>query len=807
MNQLPHFDLSDAHRLWQAADGAGRAIPPAWPLQATVAVNPFLGQSQLTLAETAELLGRLSGTDLAPPRDWFARRIESGLITGDDLATALQRIPVPGLKAPAELAAAALREKTLPDVIPDVASLAARASGIDWPRIVIERIGTFAAGYFDEGQALWAASRAKGAYAAWRLFAMHDLTPEIAGLKGFAAEVAELPLSARDAIAAAGERLGLGHEPGTYFHQLLLGLGGYGQYARQLQFSAERDGSGETSVTELLAIRLAFEAALFRLYRQGIEAEWQHSLAAHRSPVRPGRDRLIDAALLEAAELGENRRRIASLEWACLSGKVVADPLPVRPSVQAAFCIDVRSEVFRRALETVDMGIATTGFAGFFGMGVAHRQAASDLTEHRLPVLLPAGQFTCEAVPGERDRADRFKARAVRAFGRFRQAAVSSFAFIEAMGPVYAGKLIGDSFRWRGRKRISPGPVTAHGTSETERTATAEAVLRAMSMTTNFARIVLLAGHGATSANNPFLSALQCGACGGHAGDVNARLLANLLNDPAVRAGLKEKNILIPEDTLFLAGLHDTTTDEVTLFEGDVEVSAHEADLARLRDWLHVAGRLARTERAKRLPRGAEAPPARRSRDWAETRPEWGLAGCTAFIAAPRSLTVGHSLEGRAFLHDYVWQKDEGFKVLELILTAPVVVASWINLQYYGSSVAPALFGSGNKLLHNVVGGIGVLEGNGGPMRTGLPWQSVHDGRRLVHEPMRLSVFVAAPASAVTDILARQPGLRQLLDRGWIKLFCINDQGGPTLRYAGDLRFEEQPAEPYGTPEWARETA
>ena len=57
-----------------------------------------------------------------------------------------------------------------------------------------------------------------------------------------------------------------------------------------------------------------------------------------------------------------------------------------------------------------------------------------------------------------------------------------------------------------------------------------------------------------------------------------------------------------------------------------------------------------------------------------------------------------------------------------MILTAPVVVASWISLQYYGSTVAPtSVFGAGNKLLHNVTGGIGVVEGNGGLMRSGLP--------------------------------------------------------------------------------------
>ena len=179
---------------------------------------------------------------------------------------------------------------------------------------------------------------------------------------------------------------------------------------------------------------------------------------------------------------------------------------------------------------------------------------------------------------------------------------------------------------------------------------------------------------------------------------------------------IKEKGIVIPEDTVFVGALHDTTTDAVTLFDADLS--------PKITDWLAAAGKIARTERAVRLPRADDADAiARRSTDWAETRPEWALAGCNAFIAAPRARTRGKPLAGRAFLHDYDWHKDDGFGVLELILTAPVVVASWISLQYYGSVVAPDTFGAGNKLLHNVTGGIGVVEGNGGNLRGGLPWQ------------------------------------------------------------------------------------
>ena len=235
--------------------------------------------------------------------------------------------------------------------------------------------------------------------------------------------------------------------------------------------------------------------------------------------------------------------------------------------------------------------------------------------------------------------------------------------------------------------------------------------------------------------------------------------MAALLNLPELRAGLAQDGIVIPDDTVFVGALHDTTTDAVTLY------AKGGADLGQATAWLDAAGKIARTERALRLPRADKGTALiARSTDWAETRPEWALAGCSAFIAAPRSRTRGKALGGRAFLHDYDWRKDEGFGVLELILTAPVVVASWISLQYYGSVVVPKAFGGGNKLLHNVTGGIGVVEGNGGVLRPGLPWQSVHDGGKLMHDPLRLSVCLEAPKEAVTDILERHPGVRALFD-------------------------------------------
>jgi uncharacterized protein YbcC (UPF0753/DUF2309 family) len=330
------------------------------------------------------------------------------------------------------------------------------------------------------------------------------------------------------------------------------------------------------------------------------------------------------------------------------------------------------------------------------------------------------------------------------------------------------------------------------GIPEAERVDLAEGILRAMSMTGDFARLVLLVGHGSTVVNNPHATGLDCGACGGMTGEASARIGAALLNDPKVRQGVAERGIRIPDDTWFIGALHDTCVDEIRLFDTEVLPSEYAEELAQLRSWLKQAGELTRLSRSALLGlehRSRQAITAnirQRSRDWSQVRPEWGLAGCAAFIAAPRARTRGLDLGGRTFLHDYDWTADSGFGVLELIMTAPMVVAAWINLQYYGSTTDNRRFGSGNKVLHNVVGGaIGVLEGNAGDLRVGLPMQSLHDGKRWVHEPMRLSVYLQAPQAPIDEIIAKHQLVREMLDNGWLHLFRLDDEGGISQRRPG----------------------
>ena len=773
-----------------AGDAAARAIPPVWPLASSVAVNPYLGQTAETLAQAGARLGRVGGVSVTMPRAWYAARIADGIITDDDLLAALALTPTAASDLEA-LKAGAEQPESAQKALPTLADLAAEASGIDWPGILADRIGLWAAGYFDQGQALWAAPHRRGAYDAWRQYATHDLTPEIAGLSGFAQFVSETPDTAEQASTRAANRLGLSDAAlETYLHQLLFTLGGWGQVARYRLWQAELAGNDDATITDMLTIRLLWEEALFAQYKEEIGAEWEKVVAAHAAPVASDADLQINAVLQEAWERAGQRDLAETFAMPAPTAKAA------RPALQTAFCIDVRSEVFRRALESLTPDIKTLGFAGFFGLTPAHKGFASDVDELRLPVLLNPGlTSTSQGDDTQADQTARFKARASRAWGRFKLAAVSSFAFVEATGPIYAGKLVRDALN------MAPNDVPGGPTPRLDpsvdlaaQTEAAETILRAMSFTENFARLVVLAGHGANVVNNPFASGLHCGACGGYSGEVNARLLASLLNSADVRAGLVERGITIPEDTIFVGALHDTTTDAVTLYEADHPSQAHAADLKQAKAWFLAAGSVTRAERALRLPRaGGDEDIALRSRDWAETRPEWALAGCKAFVAAPRQRTAGKSLAGRAFLHDYDWQQDKGFGVLELIMTAPVVVASWISLQYYGSTVSPDVFGSGNKLLHNVTGGIGVVEGNGGTLRAGLPWQSVHEGEDFAHEPLRLSVCIEAPREAMSDILKRHDGVRALFDNRWLHLFALDENGQMAWRYEGDLEWSQMP--------------
>ncbi|MEM7689652.1 MAG: putative inorganic carbon transporter subunit DabA, partial [Pseudomonadota bacterium] len=481
---LNHSQITPARlsEVLSAAEAAARAIPPAFPLDATVAVNPFLGQTGEDLATASARLARVAGTRITQTGEAYAAAIRDGHIEEGDLeaaldanTSALKHTSVAALK----LAASALGATPPAPALPTIADLAAKASGIDWPSVIDKTFGMWAAGHFDRGQALWSPTPGAEAFAAWRAWASHDLTPEIAGLKGFCAHVTAAPDTTERAILFAADRLGLeGDAAETAFHRLFMSLGGWAQHARWILWQAELAGEADQTIADLLAIRLIWEEALLEQFPQ-VADEWADTLAGHAAPVEPTQDQVTLAILQDAADRAHQRRLTAALDG--------ADTLEGRPELQAAFCIDVRSEVFRRALESVDSSIETVGFAGFFGLPIAHRPHGSDLIQNRLPVLLNAGMETTSEGDPQADEDTRIKARTARAFGRFKQAAVSSFAFVESMGPFYAAKLVTDALGvgkgkvWEAQN-AEPMPQVVGGLTAKMKADTAAAVLGGMSM-------------------------------------------------------------------------------------------------------------------------------------------------------------------------------------------------------------------------------------------------------------------------------------------------------------------------------------
>jgi len=269
-----------------------------------------------------------------------------------------------------------------------------------------------------------------------------------------------------------------------------------------------------------------------------------------------------------------------------------------------------------------------------------------------------------------------------------------------------------------------------------------------------------------------------------------------ILNDIHVRYELNQQNISIPKDTHFVACLHDTTTDELKIIGEKNVPNSHKGELISVKASLKLATTLTQSERAVRLGITGDniaEEITKRSKDWSQVRHEWGLAGCSAFVIAPRHRTRGLDLEGRSFLQSYNWNDDKDFSVLESIMTAPMVVTSWINLQYFASTTDNEKLGAGNKVLHNITSGVGVLEGASGDLRIGLPLQAVHNGEDFQHLPQRLNVIIEAPKEAINQILNKHKNVKELLDNHWITLMTLEDDGKTLTNYVGDYNWELVP--------------
>ena len=798
----------DSH-LDEAVQRACARIAPTWPLDRFIAVNPFWGLIDSPLPAVAAQLQALSGAQLLMPRAWYRQAYREGRLRDEHLHAALGTSD--STVSPQDLRALLEQDEPTPSTRARVVDVVDAGRdlmhGLSWSSFVTHSVSQFCAACFDEGQALLGPGRDRALYASWRQHAQSDRSPALLmGATSCRMHAGELPATARGLVATALEALQVPpQEHERYLWSLLLDVNGWASWCAYRRWTARLDGRDDDTIGELLAIRLAWEWMLYRSGGDAVARRWRLAMVNWTQ---------VDAAA-DAARSNDWLLQVAmEIAWR----EPVLRALPAgfgvsrstTAAVQAVFCIDVRSERFRRALEATAPSVQTLGFAGFFGMPIDYQPLGSTAVRPQLPGLLAPRLRASDTGLGTDARAHRARHLDLAAASTsFRTDALSTFTFVEALGLTYAYKLVKDSLGLGGapatvdsaglsrelsarRKPRLIGPVTG-GTLELDaRCDLAACILRGMSLTHGFARVVLLVGHGSATRNNPHAAGLDCGACCGQTGEVNARVTAAVLNEPGVRQGLAQRGIHVPEGTWFVASLHNTTTDEVELFELDEVPDSHRADLDTLRTWLEEAGARTRTERAGLLGLDGTEPSTlhkairARATDWAEVRAEWGLANNAALIVAPREHCRHLNLDGRSFLHEYRHQEDDGFQVLELIMTAPMVVAHWINFQYYASTVDNARYGSGNKVLHNVVGGhLGVFEGNGGDLRIGLPLQSLHDGQRWVHTPLRLSVFIEAPRHAIDAVLARHAHVQALVTNGWLSLLQLDEDERSIYERAG----------------------
>ena len=800
-----------------ACSQACQAIAPAWPLDRAIAVNPHWSRIGMPVRQVAARMAVLGGIQVFPSRPqqlgfWTQRRISAA-----DLAQALRQLPAArlvGLTSEQCIDAlqASSQVKQLPLLVDVLDNDPKRNARLTWQQAITHQVSQTCAAYFDENQASWQPDRSQGLYGFWRDTLQHDHgIGMLMGLPQISKSIDALPANALDAQRWVIKRLGLSPAIwADYLESVLLTVNGWASWCAYLGWQAGLEGKTDTHLRELLSIRLAWGVVLLecaddssaRPAFTALQHAWSDAPTAIKNAEKA---LLIDEVWQLALELGYQRD---------LARRLIQANNTNRPTqqidVQAAFCIDVRSEPLRRALEAACPAMQTIGFAGFFGLPVAYTPLATLARRPQLPGLLAPAMEVGDRVMSV-DSAAREADQAIEiAAGRARRSHFSlaqqwqaanrwpgtAFSFVEAAGLSYLGKLgqwLLPSKQDRARDDLTGLPVRYRsvcrpqlvGQSLESKIGLAQGVLHAMGLEQYLAPLVLLVGHGSQTANNAHAAALDCGACCGQTGEVNARALALLLNEEAVREGLRDKGIVINEATTFVAALHNTTTDEIEGFDLDLLSPTARACWERMQPVFSQACDQVRRERAPSLQIDPLASRddllgqlRRRANDGAQTRPEWGLANNATFVIASRRKTSNALLSGRSFLHDYDASQDTSGGVLELLMTAPMLVTHWINWQYHASTCDPLRLGSGNKVLHNVVGGnLGVFEGNGGDLRIGLSRQSLHNGDRWIHEPLRLTVVIDAPQIAIEAVIDKHATIKQLLDNGWLHLWRFEGVG------------------------------
>lgn len=505
------------------------------------------------------------------------------------------------------------------------------------------------------------------------------------------------------------------------------------------------------------------------------------------------------------------------------------------PALQVVCCLDEREESFRRHLEETDPGCETFGIAGFFGAAMYYRGVAEAHFRPLCPINIKPRHYVREEPIRTFEDASRLQAEARKQLGRFSHGVhrssrsvlggaltglFGSLATAPLLLRVLAPRRAAQLRRLLGR--IVTPPVTRlhlehtpdsetavpdHGQlgyDPAEMAAIVGNGLRAMGLTRQFAPLVLLAGHGASSLNNPHGAAYDCGACGGAPGGANARAFAQMANDRRVRRILERQGLNIPDETYFVGGLHNTTDDSMVYFDLDHLPHSHHQAFQRALATLNEARKRNAHERCRRF---ASAPLTLstdealrhvedRAEDLSQTRPECGHATNAIGFVGRRDRTRGLFLDRRTFLVSYDAAQDTPEStILAGLLAAVIPVCGGINLEYYFSAVDPTGYGCGTKLPHNITSLIGVMDGAASDLRPGLPWQMVE-----IHEPMRLLFVIEATPQALQRVIAGNPTIARMVGNGWVQLATI-DPDSTAVHIYRQGQFVAYEARPIHLPE------
>jgi len=615
--------------------------------------------------------------------------------------------------------------------------------------------------FFDEGQAtIKMPGREKGLYRSWRELISHDKRIH-QGDRDKKLWLQTLPAQAESAIQKCLTTLSVPAGQQDLFLTLLLttlpGWAAHVKYRTEWSSGHPHPASKE----DYLAMRIVFLTIVWP--EGGKLIQW------HRRVKEIQGQRITSLSQIHQFEEEYHAPLVEKLEKQKAPPRSAAD-------CQMVFCIDVRSEPVRRAIEAQG-NYETFGFAGFFGLPIKIEEGREAGTSHSCPVLVKP-KHTVKGSVGK-DPLGKAAGMGKSLYQSLKYTLTTPFVLAEGFGP-FSGALMGLrtlfprlAASWQKRLKGSErADFSLEAIPFSDQCVYAENFFRLTGFLTDFAPTVILCGHGNQTQNNPYSSLLDCGACGGRAGAVNAQILALILNRPEVRRHLSAVGIDIPNETRFVGALHNTTTNDVAILSDEPELAPIARDL----------------KEAKRSISSKEAE--RRSSDWAETRPEWGLARNGSMIVAPRALTKSLDLEGRSFLHSYDWRFDPEGSSLKTILTAPMVVAQWINCQYLFSTLNNSAYGSGNKVTHNVTGKIGVMQGNASDLMTGLPWQSVYENARApYHLPVRLMTVVYAPKELILQVIEEEEALKKLFGNGWVKCVCIDPVSGGSYTLNRDLAW------------------